>query len=589
MSLSVWRGRLARELPVPSVAVFYPTAVSRSTRCVKQWTQMLDIAITTFLFSTTCPLVPLLPLSTARRQSYAAGNHIHGGRRRTRLFRGRRSRSRRTHFRTSLPLVLHASTGVPNAPGLGGLEWPTGAGQSRKSTLGGRMIFLRYLLLWGGAGMIASAIGILARDLYLVAKHKQQAATAEAGHPSPPAPLIHWRSAIALALLAWGPILLAFGIVVMPSGMGGVRISQTSGTLPGTLYPGAHFLTPLAESIDLFDTRDQLFTAGAVEDGKVAGGKRAPGGELLNVQAKEGLSLGLAITVRYRLDPKHLDYIQANLPQPIEKEIVPAVVASAWRELVPNYTVREVFATRREEIRKKAADTITQKLAADGIVVKEVMLRDIQLPPEYAKGLEDLLLKEQEDDQMGVQTDIQQKQVRIAELQAEATKAQQVKQAEGEAQVLVLQAKAESDAMQYTLPLKQKQIEQTKLEAEAHKETVVQNAEATAQATVKNAEAMAQAKVIDSKAEMERRKLLAEAEADRIRVTAVADAERMKNEGAILKQNPLLINKIIAEKLSDKLQIMMVPSDGKFFFANDVLKSMNMANRGSEADQAGEK
>ena len=30
--------------------------------------------------------------------------------------------------------------------------------------------------------------------------------------------------------------------------------------------------------------------------------------------------------------------------------------------------------------------------------------------------------------------------------------------------------------------------------------------------------------------------------------------------------------KIIAEKLSDKVQIMMVPSDGKFFFANDVLK-----------------
>ncbi len=106
---------------------------------------------------------------------------------------------------------------------------------------------------------------------------------------------------------------------------------------------------------------------------------------------------------------------------------------------------------------------------------------------------------------------------------------------------------------------------------------------------MKNAEAMAQAKLLDSKAEMERRKLLAEAEADRIRVTAVADAERMRNEGAILKGNPLLINKIVAEKLSDKLQIMMVPSDGKFFFANDVLKSMNMSNHGSEADQAEEK
>src|SRR5438132_5511771 len=131
---------------------------------------------------------------------------------------------------------------------------------------------------------------------------------------------------------------------------------------------------------------------------------------------------------------------------------------------------------------------------------------------------------------MGVETEIQQKQVRMAELQAEAEKARAIKQAEGQAGVRVLAAKAESDAMQYTLPLKQKQIEQSRLEAEAHKE-----------ATVKNAEALAEAKVIDSKAEMERRKMLTVAEADRIRVTAAADAERMKSEGEMLKLNPLLI------------------------------------------------
>jgi hypothetical protein len=41
----------------------------------------------------------------------------------------------------------------------------------------------------------------------------------------------------------------------------------------------------------------------------------------------------------------------------------------------------------------------------------------------------------------------------------------------------------------------------------------------------------------------------------------------------VLKDNPLLIQKIIAERLSDKVQIMMVPIDGKGFFANDVLKA----------------
>ena len=439
------------------------------------------------------------------------------------------------------------------------------------------MLLLKYLLMWGGIGMMLSAAGILLYDLYLEMQYRQ-ARAAGGPDPLPPVPQVRWRGALALALLGWGPILIALGIVVVPSGMAGVRVSQTKGTLAGTLYPGIHFVTPLAESVALFDTRDQLFTTGSLEQAEKSGGPAKdkpasqPKAEPLQVQAKEGLTLGLAITVRYRLDPRHLDYIQANLPQPVEKEIVPAVVASAWRELVPNYTVRDVFAARREEVRRRASEVISQKLASDGIIVKEVMLRDIQLPPEYAKGLENLLLKEQENDQMGVQTEIQQKQVRLSELEAEAAKAQQVKQAEGQAQVRVLEAKGEADAMQYTLPLKEKQIQQSRLEAEARKE-----------ATVKNAEALAEAKVIDSKAEMERRKLLAEAEADRIRVTAVADAERMKSEGEILKQNPLLINKIVAERLSDKLQIMMVPSDGKFFFANDVLRSMNMANQAGQA------
>ena len=35
----------------------------------------------------------------------------------------------------------------------------------------------------------------------------------------------------------------------------------------------------------------------------------------------------------------------------------------------------------------------------------------------------------------------------------------------------------------------------------------------------------------------------------------------------------MLIQKIIAERLSDKLQIMMVPMDGKNFFASDVMRS----------------
>ncbi|HLW51872.1 MAG TPA: SPFH domain-containing protein [Candidatus Angelobacter sp.] len=442
------------------------------------------------------------------------------------------------------------------------------------------MLLLKYLLLIVGWGQLGWAAAIALNNLNKVVQYRRQMRVHIApatGSPTsasltgteenrPAKPQLYWTTAKRAFLGAWLPLFLAAGIVVVPSGMGGVRVSQTSGTRPGTLYPGVHWATPLVESVVLYDLRDQILTTSSGKDGmgslaesdaKTSAVKK---GEDFTVQSKEGLSIGLAITVRYKLDPKRLDFIHANLPQPVEKEIVPPVVASTFRELAPNYTVRDLFATHREEVRQAAAERIGKRLAQDGIMVKEVMLRDVQLPPEYARGLEGLLLKEQENEGLGVETEMKAKQVKIAELEAEAAKTQQIKQAEGAASVRVLQAKSEADAMQYTLPLKKQQIEQSRLEAEAHKE-----------ATVKNAEAQAEAKVIDSKAELERRNLLADAEASRIRKVALADAERMKSEATLLRQNPLLINKIIAERLSDKLQLMMVPSDAKIFF-NDVMK-----------------
>jgi regulator of protease activity HflC (stomatin/prohibitin superfamily) len=422
------------------------------------------------------------------------------------------------------------------------------------------MLLLKYLLLAAATGLFSGAAAILLYDIYLAFELSRLLRRGAA--PPPPARpgrAIRWHTVGKLAAVAWLPLLFSLAIVVVPGGMAGVRVSQISGVRPGTLYPGMHFITPLIDSVALFDVRDHIFTTAAGPTLKAA----AP---VLTVEAKEGLPIGLAVAVRYRLDPNRLDYIQSNLPQPVDEEIVAPTVSSVFREVAPNYVVREAFSTRREEFRQRAASIITQRLAGDAILVKEVMLREVQLPPEYARGLEGLLEKEQEDERMTVETDIEQKQVRIAELQAEAAKVRQVKRAEADAQARVLAAKAEADSMQYTLPLKQKQIEQTRLEAQARKE-----------ATVENAEAEAQAKVIDSKAELERRRMLADAEANRIRVTSAAEAEQMRMEALALKANPLLIQKIIAERLSDKIQIMMVPSDGKFFFASDVLRGAPLA------------
>jgi len=436
------------------------------------------------------------------------------------------------------------------------------------------MLVLKYLLVIVGIGLFGSSGALLVYDIYLSSQlrrllgRRRDKTTGELLPEDPvevsrPLRPVRWGLAQRLAAAGVLPLLVAFSIAIVPDGFAGVRVSQIWGARPGTLYPGVHLVTPLVDSVELYDTREQVYTTAASPTVKAQGpASPAAQPEVLTVQAREGLNIGLAVSVRYRLDSHRLSYIHANLPRAVGDEVVAPTVATIYRQLAPNYITREIFATKREELRSAAANAITSRLASDGIIVREVLLRDLKLPEEYAQGLEGLLLKEQENERLGTETEIKQKHVKIAELEAEAQKSRDVKQAEAQAQVRVLQAKAEADSMQYTLPLKQKQIEQSKLEAQARKE-----------ATLQNAEAAAQAKIIDSKAELERQKNLSDAEANRIRVTAAADAERMKFEAAVLKQNPMLIQKIIAERLSDKLQIMMVPIDGKNFFANDVLRS----------------
>jgi regulator of protease activity HflC (stomatin/prohibitin superfamily) len=440
------------------------------------------------------------------------------------------------------------------------------------------MVLLKYLLMFTGTGLLTAAAAILIWDLYQMLRGSFSPGVTHGGAnssgatgemkpvdatPSEPlaAPAIRWAMAQRLALLGLAPLLAGLSIAIVPSGSAGVRVNQFLGTRPATLYPGVHFVIPFIENMETYSLKDRVFATAIAEGAKgdPANGKA----ESLKVQTREGLMVSLAVAVRYHPDASKLAYIHNNVPQPVEAELVAPTVASVLRDLAPTYVVRELFAEKRDEIRQAASARITARLAADGIVVKEVVMRDIQLPADYAKGLEGVLLKEQENERLSVELEIKQKMVRQAELEAEAQKVREIKAAEGRAQIVVLDAKAQADAMQHTLPLKEKQIQQSKLEAEARKE-----------ATVKNAEAQAEAKVIDGKAELEKRKLLNQAEEDHIRRVAAADAEKMKLEAGVLSQNPLLIQKIIAEKLSDKVQIMMVPNDGKFFFANDVLKGL---------------
>ena len=99
------------------------------------------------------------------------------------------------------------------------------------------MLLLKYLLLSAGIAMFVIAAAILSYDAYLFIAWQRRRL-----HPDPetaapgPAPGIRWRTSVALVMLAWAPLLISAGIVIVPSGMAGVRVGQTKGTPAETLY-----------------------------------------------------------------------------------------------------------------------------------------------------------------------------------------------------------------------------------------------------------------------------------------------------------------------------------------------------------------
>ena len=85
------------------------------------------------------------------------------------------------------------------------------------------MLFVKYLLVTGAIGLFVSAAAIVILDLYRAFRLPDAAAP------------VRWRLAGRLAALGWLPLLTALSFVIVPSGMAGVRVSQISGTIGGTL------------------------------------------------------------------------------------------------------------------------------------------------------------------------------------------------------------------------------------------------------------------------------------------------------------------------------------------------------------------
>jgi regulator of protease activity HflC (stomatin/prohibitin superfamily) len=311
---------------------------------------------------------------------------------------------------------------------------------------------------------------------------------------------------------------------------------------------GSVLVLPLLHDLRVFALRDQVYRPPT---------QRVDGPS--PVQSLEGLSLGADISVRYAIDPARLRAVAATLPDDIATQIVEPAVQGVIYKTFARYTVREIFSTKRVEIQQAVETELRTRFAADGLVLRGVLIGKVDLPHEYRRGMEALLAEELATEKMRYTLELKERRVKETALEGEAEKTRREKTAEAAAREQVIAAKAQEEAMRHVLPFKQRQIEQRTLEAEAEKV-----------ARITGAEASAQARRIEANGEALARQRLAEAEAYRLQKVGMANSEQMAREGALVTQHPLLIQKTLADKLSDKIQVIIAPphAAGTYFGSN---------------------
>lgn len=324
----------------------------------------------------------------------------------------------------------------------------------------------------------------------------------------------------------------------------GIRTNQLTGST-AVVRDGAVLLVPGVHALRQLSLLDQVY--------------RPSRSDQKPFQSVEGLALGVDMSVRYALNAERVAAIARSLPPDINGAIVEPAVQCVIYKVFTRYTVREIFSSRRAEIQQAIEMELKPKLAADGITLRGITIGKIALPEEYQAGMEKLLAEKLETEKMRYTLELKETQVKQTALEADADKIRREKTAEAAGNEQIIAARAQEQAMAHVLPFKQKQIEQRRLEAEADKT-----------ARIKTSEGNAQARLIEATGEADARRKLADAEAYRQDTIGKVAAAQMEREGELITRNPLLIQKTMADKLSDKVSVIIAPppANGGFIGAS---------------------
>jgi prohibitin 1 len=163
-------------------------------------------------------------------------------------------------------------------------------------------------------------------------------------------------------------ILLFSSITSIPTG--NVGVLTLFGKVTGdVLGEGIHIINPL-KSVQKLSVQTQSVK------------------ETANTPSNEGLILDLDTSLLFRLDRSKAALVFQTVGENYAEKIVEPTLRAAIRSATSAHTANALYTNARELVQQQIQDELTTQLAARGVIVEAVLLRDVRLPAMLKSSIE---------------------------------------------------------------------------------------------------------------------------------------------------------------------------------------------------------
>ncbi|MEY3577721.1 MAG: hypothetical protein RL394_1306 [Bacteroidota bacterium] len=161
-----------------------------------------------------------------------------------------------------------------------------------------------------------------------------------------------------------------------------------------TLESGLSLINPLMDVTNI-DTRTQNYTMSGIHDE----GTKA-GDDAIKVLTADGLEVTIDLSVLYRVNPTEAPKLLSEIGVNFEDKIVRPITRTRIRDNSVYYDAVALYSTKRDEFQSRIFKTIEVDFKQRGLILENLLVRNITLPASVKSTIEQKINAEQEAQKM---------------------------------------------------------------------------------------------------------------------------------------------------------------------------------------------